>query len=329
MIRKSLAFVLVGFVVVVGANAQTPMPRGEGRAMSMFFEGHGGYLGVQTEEVTKDNFSKYGLSEVRGVVIEKVMEGSPAEKAGLQNGDVIVRLNNEEVTSVRKLTRVLGEISPDHQAKLTVVRGGSEREIVATLGKRPTPKFEEGSFGMNLPRGERIPFPPSAEMQTLPPMRGIPMTPNAPGEPFAFRMGTPGRRIGISVTNLTKQLSEHYGVPCGVLINEVRIDSAAAKAGLKAGDIIIEVNGKELKSEAELIWAINEKKEGDLTLTIVRDKNRQTIRFTPEEFKDGGFNSFYVIPTPASLNARTPSFWDGARFPRLFPNGLFPRLRFP
>src|SRR5687768_3528305 len=129
MILKSLAFVLIGFVVVVDAQTPVPMPRAESHAFSMFFDGNGGYLGVQTGEVTKDNFSKYSLSEVRGVVIEKVMEASPAEKAGLQSGDVIVRLNNEDVTSVRKLTRVLGEISPDHQVKLTVVRGGSEREI--------------------------------------------------------------------------------------------------------------------------------------------------------------------------------------------------------
>lgn len=328
MIRRSLAFVFIAFVLGLPLHAQTSSPgsgaKGEGRVFSMFFEGDGGYLGVQTEEVTKDNFSKFGLREVRGVAVEKVIEGSPAEKAGLQAGDVIVRFNGEELTSVRKLTRMLGEVSPDHQAKLTVIRGGGEREIAATLGKRPIPKFEEGSFGMNLPRAERIPFPPSADMPPLPPMRG---TPGTPGEPFGFRWGTSGRRIGISVTTLTTQLSEHYGVPGGVLINEVRINSAAAKAGLKAGDVIVEVDGKELKSEGELIRAISEKKEGDLSLTILRERNRQTIRVTPEEAKDG-FNSFYIVPTPRSVETRAPSFWDGARFPRLFPNGLFPALRF-
>ena len=64
-------------------------------------------------------------------------------------------------------------------------------------------------------------------------------------------------------------------------------DSPAAKAGLKAGDIIVEAEGKEVKGEGDLIRAIAEKKEGDVTLTIVRDRNRQTIRVTPEEAKDG------------------------------------------
>src|SRR5688500_3438056 len=119
MIRKSLAFLLIGFVLAIGGEAQTPAPgaTGESRAFSMFFDADGGYLGIQTEEVTKANFAKYGLREVRGVAIEKVVEGSPAEKAGLQNGDVIARFNNEDVTSTRKLTRLLGEVAPDHQVK--------------------------------------------------------------------------------------------------------------------------------------------------------------------------------------------------------------------
>src|SRR5687767_2485592 len=206
MIRKSLAFVLIGFVIVIGSNAQTPAPgaKSETLAFSMFFDG--GYLGVQTEEVTKDNFAKYGLREVRGVAIEKVVEGSPAEKAGLQNGDVIVRFNSDDVTSTRKLTRLLGEVAPDHQVKLTVVRGGAEREITATVAKRPMPRFEEGRFGMTMPRMDqmqRIPFPPSGEFPPVPRVEGMPrvegLPPGVPDQPFAWRMGS-GRRIGVGVT---------------------------------------------------------------------------------------------------------------------------------
>ncbi len=296
MIRKSLAFLLVAFVVVIAGDAQTPAPgaKGETKSFSFFFDGDGSYLGVQTEEITKDNFAKYGLREVRGVGVEKVMDGSPAEKAGLQSGDVIVRFNNEEITSVRKLTRLLGEVAADHHAKLTIVRNGGERELTATLGKRPMPKFDDGSFG-NLPRLERVPFPPGADMRTLPPMRSIPSTPGSPDQPFAWRSGS-GRRIGVGVTALSKQLSEHFGVEGGVMINEVRADSPAAKAGLKAGDIIIEAEGNEVRGDIDLIRAIGEKKDGDISLTFVRDQNRQTIRVTPEDVKDG-FNTFFEFPS--------------------------------
>lgn len=286
MIRRSFTFLLISFVLGLGVNAQTPDPgpKGEMKTFSMFFDGDGGYLGVQTVEVTKENFSKYGLREVRGVAVEKILEGSPAEKAGLRSGDVIVRFNGEEVTSARKLTRLLGEVSPDHQVKVIVVRSGEEREVVATVGKRPMPKFEEGNFTWNLPnapdfphggfpipRGERFP-----RMETLPP--GFP-------EPMHFGFGS-GRRLGISVSPLTKQLSDHFGVENGVLIDEVRPDSPAAKSGLKAGDIVVEIDGKVVKTDRDVIRAVAEKKEGDVTLTIVRDRNRQTIRVTPEDVKD-------------------------------------------
>jgi serine protease Do len=327
MIRKSLAFLMVGFVLAMVGEAQTPGPgaKGEAKTFSMFFDSDGGYLGVQTEEVTKDNFAKYGLREVRGVAIGKVMEGSPAEKAGLQEGDVIVRFNNEEVTSVRKLTRLLGEVSPDHQARLTVLRAGGEREVTATLGKRPMPKFEDGRFSMSVPpvpfpEGD---FPPMPRIDRLPRMENLP--PGAPDKPFVFGFGS-GRRIGVSVTPLTKQLSEHFGVGRGVMISEVRVDSPAAKAGLKAGDIIVEVDGKEVKGEGDLIRAIAEKKEGQLTLTIVRDRNRQTIRVTPEETKSGLDGRFFEFPqatdgafAPGSIRFSMPTVGfptGGFNFPR-------------
>ncbi|HEV8591352.1 MAG TPA: PDZ domain-containing protein [Pyrinomonadaceae bacterium] len=289
--RKVIAFGLIGLIGGSVAIAQTPapMPRGETRVFSMF-SGDGGYLGVQTAEVTKDNFTKFGLREVRGVAVEKVMEGSPAAAAGLQTGDVIVQFNGEEVTSVRKLTRLIGEVDPDHQARVTVIRGGNQRELTATLGKRPAPKFEEGAFGMTMPRIERFPVPPSGES---PRVFSVP-APDAPNAPFIWRTGA-RRQIGVGITPLTKQLAEHFGVDGGIMINDVRKDSPADKAGLKAGDIIVEVEGSAVKGEGDVLKAIAEKKEGDISLTIVRDRNRQTVRVTPESIK-GGFDSFYGFP---------------------------------
>src|SRR5207249_3347044 len=133
MIRKSLAFFLLGVAAGTAAYAQqTPAPQKEDtpRAFAWTFDGDGGYLGVQAQEVTRENFAKFGLRDVRGVAVERVMEKSPAEAAGIQTGDVIVRFNGEEVTSVRKLTRLIGEVDPEHQAKVTVVRGSIDGEII-------------------------------------------------------------------------------------------------------------------------------------------------------------------------------------------------------
>ena len=329
MLRKSFTFILLGITAGLAAYGQTPDPKPDKdnavRAFSWAFDGGGSYFGVETTEVTKENFGKFGLREVSGVAIEKVMDGSPAQSAGLQSGDVILKFNGEEVTSVRKLTRMIGEIAPDHQARISVLRGGNERELNVTLGKRPTPKFEGGAFGTLAPgRSGRLAFPPMAsmppmaEMPNLPPMTEMPLFRTYPGDDRDVQIsrGASGRQIGIGITSLTKQLAEHFGVEGGAMINNVRDNSAAAKAGLKAGDIIVEADGKAVKGDLDLIRAIGEKKDGNVTLTIVRDGNRQTISVTPEEVK-GGFNTFFefpeapdasdVPPTPGKFKIATPA----------------------
>jgi serine protease Do len=305
MIRKSLAlFVLGGSVCAAALGQQAPeAKRDKEKAAQVFawsFAGDGGYLGVQTEEVTKDNFAKYGLREVRGVAVEKVVEDSPAAAAGIQTGDIIVRFNGEEITSVRKLTRLVGEVDPDHKANLTVLRGGSERDIAVTLGRRPMPKFGDGNFSFAVPPIGKVELPDLNKLRELP--KGeLPRVFAPGGEGNVFTVRGNMRQIGVGIVPLTKQLSEHFRVEGGAMISEVRENSPAAKAGLRAGDIIVDADGKPVKGHIDLIRAIGEKKDGDVQLTIVRDGNRQTIPVTPEAGKDGGF--FYEFGDDSGLIA--------------------------
>src|SRR6185436_8534784 len=103
---------------------------------SLFFAGSGSFLGVHAEDITRENNGRYGLRDVRGVGITSVVKDSPAEKAGLRKDDVILRFDGENVTSVRKLNRLVSEVAPDQSVKLTISRGGSEQEVSVTIGKR-------------------------------------------------------------------------------------------------------------------------------------------------------------------------------------------------
>jgi serine protease Do len=292
-----------------------PEKSAKAQVFSFQFDG-GSYLGIETEEVTKDNFGKFGLSAVRGVAVEKVVENSPAAQAGLQAGDVIIRFDGEEVESVRKLTRLIAEVAPDHQAKITILRGGSEQEITATLAKREVPAIFNGNFKMPMPSIETLPklenMPDVQVMPKLPDMQKMPrvelLPPNAKGDTFIWKGDGEGgfffgsnRQIGVSVSSLTKQLGEYFGAADGrgLLVTSVIENSPAAKAGLKAGDIITEIDGKEVKNNVDLIRTINEKKEGDITLTIIRDRNRQTIQVTPEKLK-GDFTPLFEGQSPGS-----------------------------
>ena len=289
MLKKLSFFIVFSFVFATIANAQqqqTPAPKApaEKKAQRMILEAPfaASYLGVQAKDISKENMAQFGLREVRGVAVEKVSENSPAAQAGIQAGDVVLKFNGEEVSSVRQLTRLIGEVAPDHQARITVLRGGSEREVSVTMGKREMPGFE--TTGM-LDQLYGLPGIPEYPNRPFPPFNTLPPTDND-RDLFVFR-GDSSRQIGVGVTPLTKQLGEYFGVSGGkgLLINSVRENSPAAKAGLRAGDVIVEVEGKQVGETFDLLRIINEKKEGDVTLTVVRDRNRQTFRVTPEVLK--------------------------------------------
>ena len=335
MFSKSFMSVMIvtsAFTLIFG---QTPETKKEKEALpqtfAFSFDGEGSYLGIEMQEINKENFAKFGLREVRGVAVVKVVENSPAAAAGIKDGDVIVRFNGEEIASARKLTRLVGEIDPDHQVKVTVLRNGSEQELTATLSKRPGMKFDSGNFEFRTPMPmdkfempdlkNMLQFKEMPDFKNMPDLKNLPQDgtpfvftmPGGEGKAFAWRSGE-GRTIGIGVTPLSKQLAEHFGVDGGVMISEVRENSAAAKAGLKAGDIIVEADGKAVKGEIDVIRSVNEKKEGDVTLTIVRDGKRQTRSVTPEASKDGGFlfrtndeNGWKLPATPAPMVMARPA----------------------
>lgn len=275
---------LLAIFLLAGSSVfaqDTPTPAKEPVAaepMVWYFGESEGFLGVQAEDITRENMNEYKINNVRGVGIEKVIEDSPAAKAGLQNGDVVLSVNGEEVTSVRKFTRLIGEIAPDHQVKLRISRGGSEKEITATLGKRSEMNFK--NFEPFLGKVEGL-----TKLEGLNKIEGLKSTDKLFN---TYSFGS-YRRIGVSTMDLNKQLAEHFGVSNdkGILVTEVSENSPAAKAGFKAGDVIIAVDGESVDDVGDLSRAINKKKEGEITVTVIRNKSQQTIRVTPEEAKGG------------------------------------------
>ena len=265
---------------------------GEPMSFSFLFEG-GSFLGIQPEEINRENMSRYGLSQPRGVGVGNVSKDSPAERAGLRKGDVILQFDGEPVTSTRKLLRLIGEAAPEQTVRLTVSRNGSEQQLTATLGKREAPR--PGAFNvMPAEPGEfQFEFPPTT-----------PRPPRAPREgdaPDVFSFGFGGnRRVGILTTPLTKQLADHLGVSAGhgVLITSVNENSPASKAGLRAGDVITEVNGTSIEDSGDFIRELNRKDDGEVTLTVVRDKSQRTIKVTPERRPTPSFNLMDFHPAP-------------------------------
>lgn len=265
---------------------------------SFLLEG-GNFLGIQPEEINRENMSRYGMSQARGVGVREVSKDSPAERAGLRKGDVVLQFDGEVVSSTRKLLRLIGEAAPEQTVRLTISRNGSEQQLTATLGKREAARAGEFNV-MPMDPGEfQFGFPPSTPR--------APRAGQAPeSEVFAFGFGN--RRVGILTTPLTKQLADHLGVSGGkgVLVTSVNENSPAAKAGLRAGDVITEVNGASVEDSGDFIRELNRKDEGDVTLTVVRDKSQRTIKVTPERRPSPSFNLTDFQPAPMALLRISP-----------------------
>ncbi|MGH9968019.1 MAG: PDZ domain-containing protein [Pyrinomonadaceae bacterium] len=258
-----------------------------GQAFSLFVEG-GSFLGVYAEDINRENMGRYGLREARGAGITSVIKDSPAEKAGLRKDDVILRFDNESVTSVRKLNRLVSEVAPDQTVRLGISRGGSEQEVAVTIGKRDDYKNAlQDWHGKIAPLG-------GGKMR----IEGFE---ELGKDGFAFSFGN-NRRIGVSTTTLTKQLAEYFGVPDGkgVLVTSVVEDGPAAKAGIKAGDVITALDGEKIEDAGDLSRALNKKKEGDVTLTVIRNKSARTFPVTPKAgdtiFHPGTVGRRVIVP---------------------------------
>ncbi|HMO79897.1 MAG TPA: PDZ domain-containing protein [Pyrinomonadaceae bacterium] len=282
MLRIIFAFLFVMSISSAAAFAQDEnRPSGPERMqceLTMMFGQTPSYMGVQTRDVTAENYAGLGLSSPRGVAVDSVMKDSPAEKAGLKAGDVILKYNGESVTSAQKLSRQVSETAPDQKARITVFRGGTEMELDVIIGRRSGGNM--WTLPMEMPDGQRSFEFRVPDLDALRSMESFPM-PGGDGDVFVWRSAG-SRQIGIGVTPLTKQLAEHFGVESGVMINNVREASPAERSGLRAGDIIIEIDGVKVENEMQVVRAISGKREGDIVLTVMRQGNRISFTVTPE-----------------------------------------------
>jgi serine protease Do len=227
----------------------------------MTLVGPGSSIGVRVRDVNEDDLKKAKLDGQTGVYIVEVERGSPAERAGLKEGDILTEFDGERVRSVRGLTRLVSETPPDRTVKATIVRDASRRALDVT---------PENSVALNRRLAPRAPAP---DLRILP---RIPRTPAQPDTP-RFQLQPPRGRLGVTLGVLDGQMAEFFGVSRGVLVSAVERDSPAARAGLKAGDVITDVNGRPTRQPADVSQAVRDAKDS-VELKIVRDKKEMTLR---------------------------------------------------
>ena len=251
-----------------GAIAAEPqIDREEEFAIALEDEG-GSWLGVETQEVTAEKTKELKLSAERGVVIGKVLEESPAAKAGLKDGDVVTEINGERVEGTVQFRRMIRETPTGRTLQLTVWRDGRSQKVSATLGKMQ----ENRKRRMNaMPQVFNFRTPEMPEVAPMPDM------PSIEWDNGNLLLNRP--RLGIDAEDISGQLGSYFGAPEGegVLVRDVNSGSAAEKAGLKAGDVITSLNGERIHGLAELRSKLSASEGKTAKLGVLRNKSALTL----------------------------------------------------
>jgi serine protease Do len=246
----------------------------------------GSYLGVDTRDVTSDRLAALHLKEEKGVEVTMVDEDAPAGKAGLTEQDVILTLNGTEVESVEQLRRMIRETPPGRAVTLGISRNGQPLTIKVQLADRK--KDFAYSYG---PNSKHFSF-------AIPPIPPIPSMPEI-DLPVSVVMVHSSMRSGLMVENLTPQLGDFFGAKNGqgVLVRSVEKGSCAEKAGFRAGDVIVKVNGESITDSSDFGHALRSRKDNTATISVIRDKKEQTITLTlPERKQSDVFRESFEMP---------------------------------
>lgn len=277
-------------VAVSGLMAQTARrPDERSRPRVMMLDGRGGQIGVVVEDLDAAGLKAAGATG--GVRLEQVDQDGPAAKAGLREGDVIVEVDGDRVRSTRQFSRLIQETADGRAVTLGIVRDGQRQTVEVTPESRAFGfGFDSDRIGRDIARGLRDLEPQLRELE--PKLRELEprLREFRFDGPMDFRFDMPGllsgprARLGIGIDELTPQLAEYFGVKDGgVLVSSINRDSAAERAGLKAGDVIVSVNGDRVRHADDLIDELRAAEGQEVTIGIVRDKKESTLKATIEQ----------------------------------------------
>lgn len=194
-----------------------------------------GYLGVGPQPIDEDLASALGVAKNRGEIIRSVEPDTPAGRAGVRVGDVVLKVNGQEVTSEQSLTYLVGQTKPGDPIRLDILRDGKPTALTVTAGTRPSPQELAAQTG-------------DGDDDSAMPDSG-----NGQGDQAM------SNSVGLTVTELTPQIQRALGLDStakGVVVTTVDPSSDAGQKGLKRGDLIVAANRQPTTTVAALAQVV-------------------------------------------------------------------------
>ena len=223
------------------------------------------YMGVYLSNLNEKKAEKLGYKESYGICLDKVVDEGPSAEAGLQNGDVLMELNNEKIYTDDQLTKMLDILQPEETVKMKIFRNGKIKNYDVKLGVR---EFFDYKNHM---------------LQNV----------------TVYKYDKPKKYIGVILKELNDQLRNSFGVKNGVMIEKIQPESPAETAGLLAGDIIQEIDKKIIETIKDIHKAIQAKEiDEKINVLIKRAKDDKTIDVKIGEHKNqnnetGSFDFYF------------------------------------
>ena len=197
-----------------------------------------GRIGVVIQPVTKDLAESFGMAKAAGALVSSVEKGSPAEKGGIEAGDVILKFDGKPVASSEDLPRLVGATKPGTKAAVQLMRNKATKDVSVVVGEMPD---ETRNAQRQQRRGQ-----PGGK----PPVEAV-------------------TRLGMTLSEPTAQQREQLGIAGGVLVEDVA-QGAAARAGIRKGDVILAVNNQDVKSLEQFGQLVGQLEKGKIVALLVR-----------------------------------------------------------
>ena len=218
-----------------------------------------GFLGVSIQPVNDDLADSLGLPRNRGEFVQTVQDDGAADRAGIQPGDVVTKINGQDVTNEQTLSFLVANISPGTRIPVELYRDGEARTVYATIGKRPSED--------ELRQQQQ--FDPDAEPQESP----------------EDSSGVIEEKLGLQVLNLTPQIARQLGADddtVGLVIGAVDPNADAGRKGLRRGDIILTANYRAVSEIADLEAIVADADSAGRDAILLRVRSRgQVVRYVP------------------------------------------------
>jgi serine protease Do len=248
-----------GGSVGIGFSAPSNTAKNVISQLIQFGETRRGWLGVSIQSVTDDIAESLSLGKARGALVADVTRSGPAEKAGIQPGDVIISFNGRAVNSMRDLPKFVAETPVGTRAEVKVMRKGQEVTVTAEVGR--------------LEDGEKLAQASSGDGKT------------APAAPAVVTV------LGMTLTSMTDELRTKYSIDKdlkGAVITEVAKDGAAADKRLEPGDVITEAGEQEVQGAADISARIEEARKANknsILLLVAKGGKASEMRFIALKIK--------------------------------------------